>query len=137
MSTSLNITLLGCYLSGTSKIGYLIFTAKTTHQDRITAHGPSQLARALPCSKPKPEDKRPSPPALLRFVRPLSVSPNPHDVIQAPEPCDVIKALDPPCTTTALFDPHCNTLPRVCMGPYPFLLRTRSLPRRAGLPGNL
>jgi hypothetical protein len=55
---------------GTSKTGYPIFTAKTTYQGNIMAHGPSQLAQALLCSKPKPKDKCSSPPTLLRFVRP-------------------------------------------------------------------
>jgi hypothetical protein len=81
-------------LSGTSKTGYPIFIAKPPTKTNIMAHGPSQPAQALLCSKPKPKDKRPSPPALLRFVRPLSVSSDPRDVIQAPEPYDVIKALD-------------------------------------------
>jgi hypothetical protein len=59
------------------------------------AHGPSQPAQALLHSKPKPKDKRPSPPALLRFVWPLSIWSDPRDVIQALEPYDIIKALDP------------------------------------------
>jgi hypothetical protein len=82
-------------LSGTNKIGYPIFTAKTTHQGKITAHGPSHLAQALLCSKTKAKGQAPEPPTLLRFVRTLSVSPDPRDVIQAPKPYDVIKALDP------------------------------------------
>jgi hypothetical protein len=32
---------------------------------------------------------------LLCFIRPLSIPFDPRDVIQVPEPCDVIKALDP------------------------------------------
>jgi hypothetical protein len=32
---------------------------------------------------------------LLHFVQPPSVSFDPRDIIQAPEPCDVIEALDP------------------------------------------
>jgi hypothetical protein len=66
------------------------FHRKTTHQKNSTAHGPSQPAQGLPPLKTKAKG-----PPLLRFVRPLSVSSDPHDVIQAPEPCDVIKALDP------------------------------------------
>jgi hypothetical protein len=42
-----------------------------------------------------PKDKRPSPPVLLRFVQSLSALSDSHDIIQALEPCDIIKALDP------------------------------------------
>jgi hypothetical protein len=49
---------------------YPIFTAKPSTKANITAHGLLQPAQALLCTKPKPKDKRPSPPALLRFVRP-------------------------------------------------------------------
>jgi hypothetical protein len=79
-----------------------MLTTKTIDQGGIAAHGPPQTAQALLPSEPKLKDKRPSLLALLRFVRPLSVSPEPCDVIQAPEPCDVIEALDP----------HYNTLPQ-------------------------
>jgi hypothetical protein len=68
------------------------------------AHDPSQPAQALPCSKPKTKDKRLSPLVLFRFVRPLSISSDPHDVIQAPEPCDVTQAPEP-CDDIKALDP--------------------------------
>jgi hypothetical protein len=100
------------------------------------AHSPLQPAQALLYQKPKSKDKHPSPLALLSFVRPHPVSSDPRDVIQVPEPCDVIKALDP-FARLLLRRPHCNTLLWVRMGPYLSLLRNRSSLRRAGLPGNL
>jgi hypothetical protein len=87
----------------------------------MTAHGPPQPAQASLYSKPKPRDKRPSLPVLLCFVWPLSISPDPHDVIQASEPYDVIEALDPfaqllLCSTPTIT--HCLGT----HGPLPFLL---------------
>jgi hypothetical protein len=127
----------GVFLSGTSKTGYPIFIAKLPTKTNIMAHGPSQPAQALLRSKPKLKDKRSSPPTLLCFVRPLSVSFDPCDVIQALEPYDIIKALDPFAQLPLRLTPYCNTLVRACTAPYFFLLRNRSLPRHAGLPGNL
>jgi hypothetical protein len=74
-------TKLAHILSGTSKTGYPIFIAKPPTKTNITTHGPSQPAQALLRSKPKSKDKRPSPPTLLCFVQPLSVSSNPCDII--------------------------------------------------------
>jgi hypothetical protein len=51
--------------------------------------------RPYSAQKPKPKDKRPSPLALLHFVWPLSVSSDLRDVIQVPEPCDIINVIDP------------------------------------------
>jgi hypothetical protein len=61
----------------------------------MTGHSPPQPAQASLYSKTKPRDKRQSLLVILCFVRPLSVSPDPRDVIQAHEPCDVIEVLDP------------------------------------------
>jgi hypothetical protein len=95
-------------------------------------------SRPMPYSaQNQSQGQAPEPPTLLRFVRSLSVSFNPRDVIQAPEPYDVIKALDPFAHYSFARPPYCNTLPWVRMGPYPFLLRNRSSPHQAGLPGNL
>jgi hypothetical protein len=80
--------------------------------------------RPYSAQKPKPKDKRPSPPELLRFVWHLSVSSDLRDVIQAPEPCDIIKALDPSAQLLLCSTPQ----PWVRMGPYLFLLRIGALP---------
>jgi hypothetical protein len=104
-------------------MGYPILTAKTIHQGRIAAHGPLQSAQAQLRTEPKLKDKRSSLPALLRFVRPLFISPDPRDVIQALEPCDIIEALDPFTQTPPRSTP---TITRY-HGPLPFLVREQEL----------
>jgi hypothetical protein len=71
------------------------FHHKTTHQDKYYGPWPIPTNLGLTPLKTKAKGQAPEPPVLLRFVQHLSISSDPRDVVQAPEPCDVIKALDP------------------------------------------
>jgi hypothetical protein len=104
-------------------MGYPILTAETIHQGGLAAHGPPWPAHAQLCSESKQKDKRPSLLALLCFVRPLSAPPESRDVIQAPEPCDIIEVLDPFART-----PLCSTPTITCYhGPLPFPVKEQEL----------
>jgi hypothetical protein len=68
-------------------MGYPIFTTKLPTKTNIKAHVPSQ-----------PAEQRTDARASQRSsdsLDPLSISFDPRDIIKAPKPYDVIKALDP------------------------------------------
>jgi hypothetical protein len=127
----------------TSVVGYQQnrishFHRKTTRQGNITAHGPSRSAQALLYSKPKPKDNRPSPQCSSASSDPSPSRPTP--VMSSRRPTLVTSSRRSTPLHSYCFarpSPTVNILPRVCTGPYSFLLRNRSSSRRAGLSRNL
>jgi hypothetical protein len=108
-------------MSGTSKTGYPIFITKPPTKTKYYGPQPITAAQGLTLLRTKAKEQAPKPPVLLRFVRTLSISSDPRDVIQAPEPYDIIKALDPFAQLLLHSTPYYNTLLRARTGPYLFL----------------
>jgi hypothetical protein len=125
------------YLSGTSKIGYPIFIAKPPTKTNITAHSPSQPAQTLLRSKPKPKDKHPTPQRSFASSDPSPSRPTLMTSSRRPCPVTSSRRSTPLHRYCFARPPYCNTLLQARTGPYLFLLRNRSSPRHARLPGNL
>jgi hypothetical protein len=103
------------------------FYRKTTHEDKYYGPRPITAGLGLTPLKTKAKGQAPEPLALLRFARPLSISSDPRDIIQAPEPYDDIKTLDPFAQLLLRSTPYCNTLPQARTVPYLFPAKEQEL----------
>jgi hypothetical protein len=114
------------------------FHRKTTHQDKYYGPRPITAGLGLTSLKTKAKGQAPEPPnAPPLHLTPSPNRPTPTMSFRRPSPMTSSRHSTPLHSYYFARPLYCNTLLRACTGPYLFLLRNRSSPHRAGLPGNL